>query len=242
MRRTLLATAAAVGLALPHTAEAAFVENFDSFTPTTAFNTTSSPGSDEIFGGLGSVTRDGSGTLGIFNTDNVSNTAAADGDLDADVGNVLILQKAGDTTPDDDENGGTFRFSFSNLDLTSMTFLDIEPNEAVEFFVDGTKVGAFAGGGTSSGNTFQPDSVVTVDFTDGTLATTGSSSVTTTFALADFIGLGDLDVVLTPGTSAAISEITAVPLPGAVVLFASGAALIGYVSRRSRRREVGTAA
>mgnify|MGYP006272501171 FL=1 len=250
MLRILLATAAAVGLAVPHAAEAAFfVEDFGTFTPTTDL----SPQPVAILGGRGEVSRgDGNNQpLGIFDT---TGTSGPDGDLrpgsSSTFGNALILDQDGSGLPDDDQDGGIFNFEFfgSGLGLHEMTFLDIEINETIRFY-DGfggddgsnTLLASIAGTASPTQSTsFDPNAVVTIDFSAGTA---DNATVVGTFDTAVFANLTTWSIDLTEGgTSTAIAEISAVPLPGAVVLFASGAALVGYVSRRSRRREVATAA
>ena len=250
MRRTLLATAAAVGLALPHTAEAAFfVEDFGTFTPTSDLGQPAS-----ILGGLGQVSRGDTGSLGIYDT----TSAGADLDLGPDLSatplnfrNALILDDDGSGVPDDDASGGIFNFEFfgSGLGLHTMTFLDIEDNETIRFYDgfggdDGSNTLLASIEGTAfptQSTSFDPNAVVTIDFSMGTA--TNADVVPGSFDTAAFANLTTWSIDLEKGgTSTAIAEFSAVPLPGAVVLFASGAALVGYVSRRSRRREVGTAA
>ena len=238
MRNFLLGSVAVAAMALPLTAQAGFIsEDFSSQSGVAQF-------SFPVFG-TGTVTRgtDGNKGSGLSIFDSTA-TSGPDGDLrpstaglTSTFGNLLVLQEQNTPLADDDAQGGILNFILpSALSLHSMTFLDIEGGESIVFRdgadATGSVLGTVNGSAGETSNTFQSAAVVTIDFITGSI-----SNASGTIDTAAFSGLTEFSIDLRNTPSTGISEISAVPLPGALVLFGAGAAVVGLVARRRRQPE-----
>jgi hypothetical protein len=227
MRAFLFGTVAAAAIALPLTADAGFVETFEGLT------TNDVGGPFNIFVGTlgGSVSAGGNDSIGVFDTDQTPGTPP-DGDLLSGTGNAIVIDNDGSRPPNDKISGGTFNFSGFNEDffLKELTIIDLEGGAPGGERVDIR--GGLNGTGTllatitnpvpeGSPNVFNPAATQIAAYTPGLNILTGDPG----------LNLGTEFSIVTNGT-VALDNISAVPLPGALVLFGAGAAVVGLVARR----------